>query len=246
VFYSVGDGFEGEWTAAEWVTLWIRRDALPPLTAGLSVLAPGVQAGTTATLLADMLLSLPDHLAHAGTSEAPAIADAICSMVSGCLLGGATAPAGGGLDARQSCNPVLRERVRRVIRDNIRSTRLTPERIARAAGVSRSALYRMLEAEGGVARHVRQVRLALMYATLSDPAQASRSISSLAEEYGFHDASAFSRIFRRAYGCAPGDVRAAALVGRPMPQATAPGFSDNEGGGTIAALLRGNRPRAAD
>lgn len=245
VLYSVADGFEGDWTAAEWVTLWIRRDALPPLAAGLSVLAPGIQTGTAAALLADLLLSVPDHLARAGAAEAQGIAEAIRSMVSGCLLGGATARAGGGMDAAPGGNPLLRERVRRVIRDNIRSPRLTPDRIARAAGVSRSALYRMLEAEGGVAQHVQRVRLALVHAALGDPAQAARAIGAVAEDYGFHDASAFSRIFRRSFGCTPSDVRAAALIGRPIPEAADSAAFAGAGGDTIAALLRGKHGRAA-
>lgn len=241
VLYSVADGFEGDWTESEWAALWIRRDALPALSAGLSLLPPGPQAGTVAAILADLLLSLPDHLARAGAAEAPAIAEAIRGMVSACLLGPATSRAG--RDAAEAAaaasNPLLRERVRRVIRDNIRSPRLTPERIARAAGLSRSALYRMLEAEGGVARHVQRVRLSLVHAALCDPAQAGRAIHVLAEEVGFHDPSAFSRIFRQAYGCAPRDVRAVALAGGPVPQAAGAESWVSPGGGTIAALLRG-------
>jgi AraC-like DNA-binding protein len=243
VLYSLADGFESEWTAAEWVTLWIRRDALPALAAGLSVLPPGPQAGTAAAMLGDLLLSLPDHLARAEVAEAPVLVETIRSMVSASLLGGAMPRAASALPAG---NPLLRERVRRVIRDNIRSPRLTPERIARVAGVSRSALYRMLEAEGGVARHVQHVRLDLVRASLCDPAQANRSIGSLAEECGFYDASAFSRIFRRTYGCTPSDVRAAARLGRPVPEAADAAAFVSADGDTIAALLRGKAFRASD
>lgn len=237
VLYSVADGFDGDWSAAEWVTLWIQRDAFPALTAGLSMQPPGPRTGVVASLLADLLLSLPDHLAQAGAAEAPAIVESIRSMISACLLGGAAARAGTPADSVPSGNPLLRERVRRVIRDNIRSPRLTPERIARAAGMSRSALYRMLEAEGGVARHVLQVRLGLVHAALGDPTRATCPIAALAEEHGFYDASAFSRVFRRVYGCTPGDVRTAALAGCPVPQ-PGDGVVGDRDGRSIAALLR--------
>jgi AraC-like DNA-binding protein len=237
VFYSVADGFEGDWTAAEWMTLWVPRDALPGLSAGLSVVPPGPRSGAPAGLLADLLLALPEHLARATAAEAPALAEAIRSMISACLLGDGTPRRAAAPEAEQSGNPLLRERVRRVIRENIRSPRLTPERIARAAGLSRSALYRMLEAEGGVARHIQRVRLGLVHAALSDPAAATRPIAAVAEAHGFHDASSFSRVFRRTYGCAPGDVRAAALLGRPVP---APAGGARPGGaGGLAGLLRG-------
>jgi AraC-like DNA-binding protein len=235
VLYSVADGFDGEWTAAEWTTLWIRRDAMPALSAGLSVLTPGVQGGTGAAMLADLLLGLPDYLAHAGEAEAPSIAEAIRGMVSACLLGSAMHRA----EPPPTGNQLLRERVRRVIRDNISSARLTPERVARAAGVSRSALYRMLEPEGGVAQYVQRFRLGLIHAALRDPARARTSIGALAEEFGFHDPSAFSRVFRRTYGHTPRELRAAALLGWPVPPAADASALAGARGETIAALLRG-------
>lgn len=209
VSYSVASGFEGEWSPAEWVTLWIPRDASSTLTAGLSLRAPGPRMGVGAAVLADMLLTLPEHLARADASEAATITEAITSLVSTCLLRGPASAAEELTDAgAPSLNPLLRERVRRVIRDNIGSARLTPERIARAAGVSRSALYRIMEPEGGVARHVQRVRLAMVHAALSDPDCSACSIATLAEQHGFHDPSAFARAFRRAFGCTPSDVRA--------------------------------------
>jgi AraC-like DNA-binding protein len=231
VAYSVADGFDGEWSAAEWVTLWVPRDASSALNARLSLWTPGPQGGVGAALLADALLALPEHLVHAEAAEEEGLVSALTGLI-------IARPPGGGVPPEPGANPLLRERVRRVIRDNISSARLTPERIARAAGVSRSALYRIMEPEGGVAHHVQQVRLGLVHAALGDPHRIGHSIASLAEEYGFHDASAFTRAFRRTYGCTPSDVRQAALRGVPLvPERPTP--EPREGRGTLSALLRG-------
>ena len=237
VLYSVADGFEGVWTAAEGVTLWIRRSAAPDLSAMLAARPPGLVEGAATGLLADLILSLPERLEAAAAAEAPALCEAIGGIISACLpQPGAPAPSAmREIWASASGNPLLHERVLRVVRENIASSRLTPDRIARAAGVSRTSLYRLMAAEGGVARFVQRVRLSLIHAALSDPTPPQRPIVALAEEYGFHDASAFSRAFRRTYGCTPSDIRAAALLtGRTAYGAAAGGC----GGHSIPALLR--------
>jgi AraC-like DNA-binding protein len=53
-------------------------------------------------------------------------------------------------------------------------------------------------------------RLARAHRLLSDPRLGDRTIAALALEAGFGDLSYFNRAFRRRYGAAPSDVRAAA------------------------------------
>ncbi len=217
VLYNLADGYVGEWEAAEWVSLSIPRDAFPGLTSGLSRLPPGIQVGGPAGLLADLLLAMPGRLAEARPEDRPALTEAMRGMVAACLL--ATLPPA----AAEAQGPggtgllLLRERVRRVVQQNLGSSRLTPGRIAQAVGVARSTLYRAFEADGGVARQVQRMRLAMVHDALCDPAQARRTIAALALAHGFHDPSAFSRVFRATYGHPPGEVRAAALAGTPVP-----------------------------
>lgn len=232
VFFSLADPFEGEWTAAEWVSLSIPRDLMPVLGTRLAALRPGPQAGLGARLLAEFLLALPRHLSAATAGDLPVLAETVRAMVSASLLAGAPEAAAGSASLPSM---LARERVRRTIRQNIGSPRLTPEFLCRAAGVSRSSLYRMFEPEGGVARHVQQVRLTLMLAALSDVSRAGCSIAALAEAHGFHDASAFSRAFRRAFGQTPREARAAAMRGAAPPAgAMEAAFSGRD----FAALLR--------
>ena len=117
----------------------------------------------------------------------------------------------------------------------MRSPTLTPKRLCRLIGMSRSQLYRLFEPMGGVARYIQAERLREAHRALADPDNA-RDIHEIAEDLGFFDASAFSRTFRREYGCKPSDVRAAALSGAgniPLRQAPAEAPAS-----TLTAMLR--------
>jgi AraC-like DNA-binding protein len=65
---------------------------------------------------------------------------------------------------------------------------------------------------GGVARYIQRERLLEAHALLSDPEKV-QSISQIAEDLCFADASSFSRIFKREFGCTPTEARYAAPVG---------------------------------
>lgn len=75
-----------------------------------------------------------------------------------------------------------------------------------ALGVSRSRLYRIFEPLGGVASYIRRQRLLRTRDALSDIAD-TRSISRIAEEWGFVDASAYSRTFEHEFGISPKEAR---------------------------------------
>ena len=200
---TFGEGYREEYSAGEWTAVMIPRDALPALAA----CAPGVKSGVKAGLLADFILSLDRRLPEALPADLTVVAELTRTMVAGCLLGG---------NAPRALTPaerlaVLREVVDRVIRQNIGSARLGPERICAHAGISRSALYRVFEEQGGVAAHVQNLRLEGVHADLCDPRMAGEAIASLAARWGLHNAASFSRAFRRRFGYTPREVRAAAI-----------------------------------
>jgi AraC-like DNA-binding protein len=105
-----------------------------------------------------------------------------------------------------------KERVRQAVRRHLRTPTLGPKTLSRLVGMSRSNLYRLFEDAGGVARYVQRERLLEARAVLSDPAT-TRSISAIAEDLCFADASSFSRSFKREFGYSPSEVRSAALGG---------------------------------
>ncbi len=129
-----------------------------------------------------------------------------------------------------------KERVRQAVRRHLRTPTFGPTILCRLVGMSRSNLYRLFEDSGGVARYIQGQRLLEAHAVLSDPANA-KSISAMAEDLCFADASSFSRAFKREFGHSPGEMRSAALAGfAPLRAAKARGMADSR---DFGELLRG-------
>jgi AraC-like DNA-binding protein len=105
-----------------------------------------------------------------------------------------------------------KERVRQAVRRHLRTPTRGPKNLSRLVGMSRSNLYRLFEDSGGVARHIQRERLLEARTLLSDAAT-TRSISAIAEDLCFADASSFSRTFKREFGYSPSKARSAALSG---------------------------------
>jgi AraC-like DNA-binding protein len=106
----------------------------------------------------------------------------------------------------------LKDKARRCILRNLRSHKFGPDRLCRELGMSRSSVYRLLEAEGGLARYIQRLRLSEIFARLSDPSN-REPIVDIADELGMVDPSSFSRAFRRQFGISPTDAREAAQAG---------------------------------
>jgi len=227
--YSLANTFEGERSDLEWVSLFVPRDMFPGLAPVIDRSLHIPLAGSLGLLLGRYLDSLDTQLLHdTMEAELPRLVAATRAMVAACIV-----------PSREDAVPLLEhgrlERVRRAIRQNLRSPTLTPKRLCRLVGMSRSQLYRLFEPMGGVASYIQAERLREAYRALANP-DILRGIHEVAEDLGFFDASAFSRTFRREYGCAPSEVRAAALAGAsdtPLRRLPAQAPSD-----TLTAVLR--------
>ena len=183
-------------------------------------------------LLGDYMMALQRHLPDIMEADFPRLARAVGAMVAAAVAPSADRVA----VARRQINVRRKERVRRVIRKHLRTPTFRSSILCRLVGMSRSNLYRLFEDTGGVARYIQRERLLEAHAVLTDPAT-KKSISAIAEDLRFADASSFSRTFRREFGHSPGEVRSAALAGHAPP--AMPRSSEPAAGGDFGELLRG-------
>lgn len=192
--------------------LYLPRDAFYELAPALDGAIGRALNTPLGRMLADFMIIMEKNLPNMSQSDLPGLQDALRAMLSACL-----APSrGNGAAAANQIAATRRERVRRIVDENLGNAALGPELICRQSGMSRSQLYRIFELDGGVARFILSRRLKKAYAELADPWNAN-SISSVAYAIGFEDASQFSRSFRREFGITPSDVRNGVLSGQQMP-----------------------------
>ena len=208
--------------------LYLPRDSFREIASALDAARGTVVSGPLGTLLAEFLELLERNLQQVDAMNHGRLKDAVASMIAACI-----SPSPDRIAAAKSQLDVGRlEKVRQAVRRELRSPSLGPALLCRVIGTSRSALYRLLESQGGVTRYIRRQRLLESHAALCDPV-CDKSIAAIAEELCFTDASEFSRAFKREFGASPSDVRAAVRAGlippagwRANPRGEASTFND--------------------
>lgn len=164
-------------------------------------------------LLAVRISDIYRQLPATRADEAPALADEFVAFLRH-LLDPSQAT-----DVLESCelDGGLMALARMIVQANLSRRDLSPEFIAGQMQVSRSALYRLFEPEGGVMHFVQAERLKAVRDALADPME-TRTLSRLGEVFGFSSISQLSRSFRNCYGAPPqvwrGECRVAQRIGR--------------------------------
>ena len=155
------------------------------------------------------LQSLPDTLPHLNPASASRLAGVSLDLVAAAM---AEFPS-----SALACDTATRVARRIQIKDYIEShlgdIQLCLAAIAADLQISTRYLNDVFEQEGtSVTRHIWHRRLERCHAMLEDPAQAGRSISSIAFGLGFNNMSHFSRSFRIRYEMTPSECRSLALA----------------------------------
>lgn len=215
-FRSLARPFVGQGADSKVWSLFIPRDLFPNHAEALDRVPADLSTTGLCGILADHLESLEHRLPGVPGRDLPALVEATRTLLLACLLPTADHVAA----ARAPMVRSLRAQAHRLIVDQIASPLLTPDRLCRMLGISRSRLYRLFDDRGGVARYIQRQRLLAGLAQLSDGA-GMESIVRIAEKVGFADASGFSRAFRQEFGVSPSDARAAARAGTPLIPAMA-------------------------
>lgn len=198
--------FSRPWQArsspAEFILLAVPRAALMALAPPVRDLHGRLLDGATARILAEHFIALVRHLPEASATDLPIIQRTTLRMIAESL--DALAP-----DDPREPGPSqdrLVDRVRRHVEDGLASPDLSPATICRALGVSRPTLYRAFKRSGGIARYIQRRRLEAVHVLLSDTDE-TRSLATLAQDFGFSSPAHFSTAFRRRFGYAPRDLR---------------------------------------
>lgn len=158
-----------------------------------------VEHGAGALLIAH-LRQLAQLAPTVDENAAPAVAKGTAHLLAACL-----APS---RDNAERARPMIESatlfRARSYIEAHLGDFDLGPEAICKQVAVSRSTLFRLFEAFGGVSSYILQRRLRAARRNLSD-ARVKARISEVASKYGFSSDARFSREFKKNFGVSPRD-----------------------------------------
>jgi AraC-like DNA-binding protein len=228
---SLGDFCASERDLDSRLQLHIARDKFNTIGPVLDAARGQTVSTPVGGMLAEYIRLLERQLPNLTDQDALNLPQAIAAMVAACV-----APSADRLiTARGQISVTLKDKARRYILQNLRSDKLGPDTLCRELGMSRSSLYRLLQAEGGLARYIQHLRLSEGLTQLSDPSN-KKPIATLADELGLTDPSSFSRTFRRRFGISPTDARDAAQAGLTPSIAQAHQGARNDIGGLLSRL----------
>ncbi len=197
--------------SAHALTLYVPRAALAPLRR-----APG--GGHLLVLERDEVLaqSARDHLSQVlGTIERnaqpqmQAAAQGLIGLLAGSLGRRVPTPA-----QWQATRRGAADSLERLIERRLDSPALSLEMLCAHCGCSRATVYRLLEADGGPIRYIRQRRLHRAFQELISGSVSHGRILELALRHRFASEATFNRAFRRTFGIPPGAVREIAARSR--------------------------------
>lgn len=187
------------------VSMFIPRDALDEVLPRKLDIRGFVPRGVVGLLLGDHLRMLASKAETMSMAEAQLVSKATLHLMAASIMPMADSLA----LARADFEHLLARRVCRYIDAQVSMPDLSAQHLCAHFGMSRSALYRLMEPMGGVALYIRERRLARIHAMLARPGERVY-ITRLADDFGFKSASHFSRAFREQYGYSPKDVRSMA------------------------------------
>lgn len=154
-------------------------------------------------LLRDHMNSLKQLSTRMTAAQALEIAPATVGLAAACL----SAAVSDAPNQQAGVSIAQIAMIRRVIDANLCDAELSPDWVARRAGVSRTKLYELFEDYGGIANYIRERRLRRALLALADKRARNRPIYDIALASGYTSDAGFSRAFRARYGMAPSDLR---------------------------------------
>lgn len=153
-------------------------------------------------LLSEYIQAIVSTQANLNAAEAIGIKDVFLSLLASSINGSNSDLTGDRLPGL-----TMRRRIIVFIEDNLTSPRLGLQSILQHFHISRSNLYRIFEADGGVARVIRDKRLERAYRMILFNRDKAHSFKEISYRCGFNDPSQFTKAFKSLFGVAPNAVR---------------------------------------
>lgn len=123
---------------------------------------------------------------------------------------------------RRATHRPLIDSLERLIERRLDSPALSLKLLCSHCDCSRATLYRLLGAEGGPIRYIRQRRMQRAFQELISGSVSPGRILGLALRHRFASEATFNRAFRRTFGLPPGEVRAIAMRSRRAARIAGP------------------------
>ncbi|MEN5297300.1 AraC family transcriptional regulator [Brucella sp. TWI559] len=156
----------------------------------------------TTILLFNYVKDMINISSQLNATEATAAREAMLTLLASCINGTQQE-----LTNSVAMKLTMRHRILAYIDDNLTNSALKPRSIQQHFHVSRSHLYRAFEADGGVAKVIRDKRLDLAYQLLIEIQGKQLSFKEIAYRCGFQNTSQFTKAFKSLYSISPKEAR---------------------------------------
>ena len=203
VLHDWAQPFVKETTAVEQLSVFVPRHLLPSVN-GLPLHSPTLSWSTdqiAGRILEVAVREIWRQLPQTTFDQAPKVAAGFLGLLNG-LMESETIAA----DSHQFNDATL-SAMKAYLVERLGNPRLGPDDLIAAFHCSRSKMYRLFEAYGGVQAFIQEQRLQACLRELTRCQESRRPVARLiAERHGFTDTGHFHRRFKKRFGCTPGEA----------------------------------------
>lgn len=185
------------------ITLMIPREPLEKMIGWPDLHGRVLRRGASMTrLLRSLIEGLYSTVGGLTETEASGVQETLLFL----LHGGLTGAQDSHLEDLPISQP-MRNRILDYINENLTDPLLSPQSILQRFHVSRSHLYRAFEADGGIAKIIREKRLDRAYRFLLTQPGKPVSFKEVAYYCGFRNGAQFNKAFRTRFDMSPKDIQ---------------------------------------